>query len=116
MVGTSLCWALTFSIVDMINSPNCCQQDIVSPLVQSSKQVYVVLMSSIVMGFLFGFSFGMIDVEDDTRLHSRMDEDQAINTMIGACVGCIMGGANQYLRDKQLVANSPYVNFGTDDA
>lgn len=73
-------------------------------------------MSSIVMGFMFGFSFGMIDVEDDQgRSHVRLDRDQAINTAIGASVGLLMGGANQYLRDKQLIANSPYVTFGSED-
>jgi hypothetical protein len=74
------------------------------------------MISSIVMGFMFGFSFGMIDVEDDqSRSHVRLDSDQAINTALGALVGALMGGANQYLRDKQLIANSPYVTFGSED-
>ena len=46
--------------------------------------------------------------------HVRLDKDQAVNTAIGAIVGALMGGANQYLRDKQLVASSPYVTFNVD--
>mmetsp|Transcript_16640 Transcript_16640/g.32812 ORF Transcript_16640/g.32812 Transcript_16640/m.32812 type:complete len:230 (+) Transcript_16640:176-865(+) len=117
MLGTSLCFALTFSIVDMLNNIVPCSRELLAqPLVQSSKQIYVILVASVVMGCLFGFSFGSIDVEDDqTRFHSRLDEDQAINTAIGAVVGALMGWANQYLRDRQLVASSPYVSFSMQE-
>eukprot|EP00282_Hemiselmis_andersenii_P023698 CAMPEP_0171999258 /NCGR_PEP_ID=MMETSP1041-20130122/1684_1 /TAXON_ID=464988 /ORGANISM="Hemiselmis andersenii, Strain CCMP439" /LENGTH=128 /DNA_ID=CAMNT_0012652707 /DNA_START=464 /DNA_END=848 /DNA_ORIENTATION=+ len=116
MLGTSLCFALTFSIVDMLNNVSCSRELVAQPLVQSSKQIYVVLMASVVMGCLFGFSFGLLDVEDDSTKHYRLDEDQAINTAIGSAVGALMGGANQYLRDRQLVASSPYVSFSMEDA
>mmetsp|Transcript_38735 Transcript_38735/g.95313 ORF Transcript_38735/g.95313 Transcript_38735/m.95313 type:complete len:232 (+) Transcript_38735:182-877(+) len=118
MLGTSLCFALTFSVVDILNNTSSCAAQAPHnnvPMVQSSKQVYVVLISSLFMGFLFGLSFGLIDVEDDTRLHTRLDYDQAVNTAIGAVVGALMGGANQYLRDKQLLSNAPYVEFSLDD-
>jgi len=115
MLGTSLCFALTFSIVDMLNNVSCSRELVAQPLVQSSKQIYVVLMASVVMGCLFGFSFGLLDVEDDSTKHYRLDEDQAINTAIGSAVGALMGGANQYLRDRQLVASSPYVSFSMEE-
>ena len=40
------------------------------------KQVYVVLFSSVVMGGVFGCSFGLFDVEDDSGSHRRFDQDQ----------------------------------------
>lgn len=43
------------------------------------------------MGGLFGLSFGLADVEDAPNLHRRFDQDQAINTFIGAIAGCLVG-------------------------
>jgi hypothetical protein len=45
---------------------------------QSSAQMSVVLVGSIVMGAVFGFSFGILDVEDDTWQHQRFSKDQSI--------------------------------------
>ena len=45
-------------------------------LLQKNKQVYVVLFSSVVMGGVFGCSFGLFDVEDDSGSHRRFDQDQ----------------------------------------
>jgi len=117
LLGTSLSFALTFSLLDLINSSTLCsglsgaEALLGMQAVQSSRQVYVVLFTSVFMGGLFGSSFGLIDVEDDSRMHTRFDEDQAINTMVGAVAGFLVGGANQYLRDKALVDAAPYVTF-----
>ena len=43
------------------------------------------------MGGLFGLSFGLADVEDAPNLHNRFDQDQAINTLIGAVAGILVG-------------------------
>mmetsp|Transcript_4856 Transcript_4856/g.9622 ORF Transcript_4856/g.9622 Transcript_4856/m.9622 type:complete len:234 (-) Transcript_4856:105-806(-) len=122
LLGTALCFALTFSLLDLINNSLCTGMGGAEALlgmqaIQSSKQVYVVLFSSVFMGGLFGSSFGLIDVEDDSRLHTRFDADQAINTVVGAVAGFLVGGANQYLRDKAMVEAAPYVtlNLTEDD-
>ncbi|EKX51072.1 hypothetical protein GUITHDRAFT_102994 [Guillardia theta CCMP2712] len=101
ILGTSLCFALTFSIVDLINQRNLCCNNaiylgdvadfIVPPVASSSKQIYVVMISSIIMGGIFGLSFGLFDVEDDTKLHIRFDEDQAWNTFFGGIAGFFVG-------------------------
>mmetsp|Transcript_27583 Transcript_27583/g.55885 ORF Transcript_27583/g.55885 Transcript_27583/m.55885 type:complete len:233 (-) Transcript_27583:79-777(-) len=120
LLGTSLSFALTFSLLDLINNAALCSgagtaEALLGVPAQSSRQVYVVLFSSVFMGGLFGSSFGMIDVEDDSRMHTRFDEDQAINTMIGAVTGLFVGGANQYLRDKALVDAAPYVTLNLSE-
>jgi hypothetical protein len=45
---------------------------------QSSAQMSVILVGSIIMGAVFGFSFGILDVEDDTWQHERFSKDQSI--------------------------------------
>mmetsp|Transcript_45878 Transcript_45878/g.109490 ORF Transcript_45878/g.109490 Transcript_45878/m.109490 type:complete len:236 (-) Transcript_45878:48-755(-) len=119
MLGTSLCFAFTFSIVDLVNAQvcHCCTSPefYAMPPVQTSKQVYVVLLASLVMGGLFGLSFGLEDVEDAPNLHTRFDQDQAINTLIGALCGILVGAANQHLRDKAAADAAPYVSFSTTE-
>jgi hypothetical protein len=44
--------------------------------IDEKKQVYVVLFSSVVMGGVFGCSFGLFDVEEDSGSHRRFDQDQ----------------------------------------
>ena len=109
VLGTSLCFALTFSIVDLVNqgrilsfapsvvTPSrfagicsecpCAGEDQsehrrvsrpIQPYMQSSAQMSVILVGSIVMGAVFGFSFGLLDVEDDTWQHQRFSKDQSI--------------------------------------
>lgn len=124
LLGTSLCFALSFSVVDLLNSNVlfCCNGFVgdMSALTLASqgaatRQVYVVLFSSVVMGAVFGCSFGLLDVEDDNGSHRRFDQDQAFNTIIGAIAGVGVGGASQYLRDKALVDAAPYVTIAYDD-
>eukprot|EP00802_Teleaulax_amphioxeia_P014835 Tamp_14914.p1 GENE.Tamp_14914~~Tamp_14914.p1 ORF type:complete len:240 (+),score=30.00 Tamp_14914:143-862(+) len=120
LLGTSLCFALSFSVVDLLNSNVffCCKGFVgdVSALTLASqgaatRQVYVVLLASVLMGGVFGCSFGLLDVEDDSPSHRRFDQDQAINTILGALAGVAVGGASQYLRDKALVDAAPYVTI-----
>jgi len=123
LLGTSLSFALSFSVVDLLNSNIFCCKGIVSDLSAlavatqgaATRQVYVVLFSSLVMGAVFGCSFGLFDVEDDNGYRRRFDADQAFNTTVGALAGLSVGGATQYLRDKALMDAAPYVTIAYDD-
>eukprot|EP00291_Cryptomonas_curvata_P011168 CAMPEP_0172202888 /NCGR_PEP_ID=MMETSP1050-20130122/30941_1 /TAXON_ID=233186 /ORGANISM="Cryptomonas curvata, Strain CCAP979/52" /LENGTH=72 /DNA_ID=CAMNT_0012880967 /DNA_START=447 /DNA_END=665 /DNA_ORIENTATION=+ len=70
------------------------------------------------MGGVFGFSFGLLDVEDEGRADRRFDEDQAFNGAVGAVMGILMGAANQYLRDKAMAQGGGYSSLHVlvDDA
>ena len=115
VLGTSLCFALTFSIVDLVNQgvfyslcalfpqplagicSECpCARDNeapqhqrvarpAQPFTQSSAQMSIILVGSIIMGAVFGFSFGFLDVEDDTWQHQRFSKDQSI----ASCMSCL---------------------------
>ncbi|EER16923.1 conserved hypothetical protein, partial [Perkinsus marinus ATCC 50983] len=83
ILGVSVSFALTFSVVDMINYLLGFLQVVVArPLVESTSQVYLVtLLSScscsgkvqqvlfvaLLMGGTFGFIFGVMDVEDEVQ-------------------------------------------------
>merc|ERR1719453_1974185 len=72
-LGLAVAFALTFSIVDVLNYIlGFCQSTIAKPVVESSQQVYLVLVVSLAMGVIFGFTFGLLDVEDEQVYHIRI--------------------------------------------
>eukprot|EP00294_Goniomonas_avonlea_P017518 CAMPEP_0114556860 /NCGR_PEP_ID=MMETSP0114-20121206/9512_1 /TAXON_ID=31324 /ORGANISM="Goniomonas sp, Strain m" /LENGTH=124 /DNA_ID=CAMNT_0001742089 /DNA_START=300 /DNA_END=674 /DNA_ORIENTATION=+ len=111
MLGTSLCFALSFSVVDLVNQGvcTCCLRGsggddrLIKAVVQSSSQVYVILVSSVCMGAVFGFNFGLLDVEDDNARHTRFSKDQFTSSIVGAVGGGIVGYLNQMLRVRSDV-------------
>ena len=64
-LGISLCFAVSFSVVDLINlyADRCGKTRM--PLVSSSAQIFLVLAGAVAMGAAFGLIFGVMDVEDD---------------------------------------------------
>ncbi|KAL3912003.1 MAG: hypothetical protein SGPRY_008486, partial [Prymnesium sp.] len=65
MLGISLCFAISFTTVDLLNllSDRCGASSI--PLITSSGQILIVLLGAVTMGAAFGLLFGFMEVEDD---------------------------------------------------
>lgn len=112
IIGISVSFALTFSIVDIVNYfIGLLESTIAKPLVESKsqvtdhfKQVYLVLFTSIVMGAIFGFIFGLMDVEDELIYHMQLTllKEEHYCYPIGAMLGGIAGFGNEYLRQQEL--------------
>mmetsp|Transcript_24517 Transcript_24517/g.54564 ORF Transcript_24517/g.54564 Transcript_24517/m.54564 type:complete len:235 (+) Transcript_24517:233-937(+) len=102
-LGLAVAFALTFSIVDVLNYIlGFCQSSIAKPIVESSQQVYLVLVVSLAMGVMFGFTFGLLDVEDEQAHHIRvalMREEHYCYPM-GIVLGALAGFGNEYFRQK----------------
>eukprot|EP00747_Dinoflagellata_sp_TGD_P166880 gnl/TRDRNA2_/TRDRNA2_190371_c0_seq1.p1 gnl/TRDRNA2_/TRDRNA2_190371_c0~~gnl/TRDRNA2_/TRDRNA2_190371_c0_seq1.p1 ORF type:complete len:239 (-),score=40.70 gnl/TRDRNA2_/TRDRNA2_190371_c0_seq1:94-810(-) len=107
-LGLAVAFALTFSIVDILNYLlGFCQSSIAKPIVESSQQVYLVLVVSLAMGIVFGFTFGLLDVEDEQVYHIRvalMREEHYCYPM-GILLGCLAGFGNEYYRQKDDYAS-----------
>eukprot|EP00434_Breviolum_minutum_P045180 symbB.v1.2.040446.t1/scaffold7241.1/size12382/1 len=72
-LGLAVAFALTFSIVDVLNYViGFFQNSVAKPVVESSQQVFLVLIVSLAMGVVFGFTFGLLDVEDEEVYHMRV--------------------------------------------
>merc|ERR1712232_1094243 len=101
-------FALTFSIVDVLNYLIGFFQSTVSkPIVESTQQVYLVLLVSLAMGLVFGFTFGLLDVEDEQKYHIRvalMREEHFCYPM-GILLGGIAGFGNEYFRQRDDYAS-----------
>lgn len=101
-LGISLCFAVSFSVVDLINlyADRCGTNRM--PLVSSSAQIFLVLAGAVAMGAAFGLIFGVMDVEDDI---SRLRTEEWASLPIGVVLGASVGAANAVLaqmRDRGL--------------
>eukprot|EP00457_Paulinella_chromatophora_P013847 gb/GEZN01014199.1/.p1 GENE.gb/GEZN01014199.1/~~gb/GEZN01014199.1/.p1 ORF type:complete len:233 (+),score=40.78 gb/GEZN01014199.1/:25-723(+) len=104
LLGVSVCFALLFSVIDLINycTGLFCQSPNAKALVETEKQVYLVVASAVVMGFLFGLLFGLMDVEDQDyeHLRSALMVEERLCYPIGALVGGTASAYNQKLREE----------------
>jgi hypothetical protein len=105
ILGVAVCFALLFSIIDLLNY--CCgmcqaNNEDVKPLVETETQVYLVVTAAVIMGFIFGLVFGMLDVEDADMAHLKVAllREESICYPIGAVLGGIASSINQYLREE----------------
>jgi len=103
VLGTSVSFALTFALVDLVNFVlGFFQVYVARPLVESNEQVTAVLSLSFVMGSIFGFIFGVMDVEDEVsyQLGLALKREESYCYPIGAVLGLGGGVWNEYARAR----------------
>ena len=100
LLGVSVCFALVFSSIDVLNwVVGSCQSANAKAIVETPRQVYLILGVSVLMGAAFGFIFGLLDVEDAQRW---WDLRQALLNEEKYCypLGLVLGAAAAVLNDK----------------
>ena len=117
LLGISLTFSLTFSIVDIINlyCIFCRSEHYPKPVIGSTAQMSLVLTASVLMGAIFGIVFGSMDVEDATHVHLALRKEQSRCMPIGAAIGALVGGLNQWIlhREEQRFIEMTSSNEGT---
>lgn len=104
MLGTSVAFALTFSVVDLLNYVlGFLQVSVAKPFVESANQVYMVLATALIMGAVFGCIFGALDVEDEVSYQIRLAllREERYCYPVGAVLGGAVGFANEYIREQE---------------
>merc|ERR1712048_86749 len=113
ILGTAVAFALTFSVVDLVNYIlGFLQVSIAKPFVESASQVYVVLATALVMGAVFGLIFGVMDVEDEVSYQIRLAllREERYCYPVGAILGCVVGFTNEYIREEEERCGSSLPN------
>eukprot|EP00929_Paragymnodinium_shiwhaense_P031650 TRINITY_DN17686_c0_g1_i2.p1 TRINITY_DN17686_c0_g1~~TRINITY_DN17686_c0_g1_i2.p1 ORF type:complete len:233 (-),score=44.14 TRINITY_DN17686_c0_g1_i2:225-923(-) len=104
ILGTSVAFALTFSVVDLVNYIlGFLQVAVAKPFVESPSQVYMVLITALIMGGIFGLIFGVMDVEDEVSYQIRLAllREERYCYPVGAILGGVVGFMNEYIRDEE---------------
>eukprot|EP00949_MAST-11_sp_MAST-11-sp1_P003144 g3144.t1 len=108
LLGVSVSFALVFSSIDLINVGVgfCCQKEGDAAIVESAKQVYLVLGLAVLMGAIFGLIFGLVDVEDAKGYDLRT----SLLRVEGYCypIGLSLGAASALLNEKMRQNNNGY--------
>ncbi len=98
LLGIALWFALTFSVMDLLNfSGQYCVNKLSNgrrawkPIISSPSQICVVLVVAVSLGIFFGIVFGVLDVEDNETGGLQHDHRVTIpiGTIICACVGAV---------------------------
>jgi hypothetical protein len=109
-LGIAVSFAITFALVDVLNA--------MVASVHTSKQVFLILGSSVLTGGFFGLIFGILDVEDDPSARSALIIDERFSAPVGCVVGAITGVVSHKIsmsRSNDYVLATPYVPSNFDD-
>jgi len=103
VLGSAVCFAMTFAIVDVLNyAIGFFQTAVAKPIVESVHQVGLVLVVSVMMGMAFGFTFGVLDVADEESYHLRIAllRDEKYSQPVGLALGAFAGAGLEYCRQR----------------
>jgi len=118
LLGTSVAFALTFSVVDLVNYIlGFLQVSVAKPVVESASQVYMILTTALIMGALFGLIFGIMDVEDEVSYQIRLAllREERYCYPVGGILGGAVGFANEYIREEEQQCGSGLPNGFDED-
>ncbi|KAK1937399.1 putative membrane protein [Babesia divergens] len=105
LLGVSISFALTFTIVDLVNYfISMFETSVARPLVESKSQVLIILVIACTMGAMFGFIFGLMSIEDEAEYHIKLAlmKEEAYTWPLGAILGALAGFCNNYLRQQEF--------------
>ncbi|AFZ80447.1 hypothetical protein BEWA_033000 [Theileria equi strain WA] len=104
LLGVSISFALTFTIIDLVNYfMTMLETSVSKPLVESKSQVHLIVAIAVTMGAIFGFTFGLMDIEDEVVYHIQLAlmKEERYTYPVGLALGGIAGFGNEYLRQQE---------------
>lgn len=120
MLGISVCFVMTFFSLDVVNHCVGFVKGRGSPgIVETPGQVYTILAVSIIMGAIFGFVFGLLDVEDVSagekqEVKNRLELEEKYCYPVGAVLGALAGMINQKQGEAHAYTLLPTTNVYDD--
>jgi hypothetical protein len=112
LLGSSISFTIAYALLDLssLGLFNCkCLNRAyhVRSLLAYPTQIYVIAISTSIMGAIFGFLFGVLKVEneDEWRTHTRLLEQQLLSLPIAAILGAVVLVVNTYIADKNKASN-----------
>lgn len=128
-LGMSTAFALTYALLDLINFlVGFFRPEMSHSLVESFLQIYVIIISSLLHGFIFGILFCLRDVSKmisykeildssttDSKIFFLKFIDDRLCFIIGVLCGGLIGLANEYIARVEASYNKLDQPVGFDD-
>ena len=118
VLGISVSFALTFSVIDLVNYVLGFVQghNNAKPLVESPSQIYLVLCIALLMGAIFGIVFGTVDAPHAASYQMKLQflHTEHLCYPIGAVLGAVGGFGNEYLRQVEVQYSPIAMEFDDD--
>ena len=128
-IGMSVAFALTYGLVDIINCVvGFFRPGSARPLVESVLQIYIVIISSLFLGLIFGILFSIRDTssgsllqnfieasQEGTKIHFLNYVDQRLCILTGVLWGGLAGVANEYIAKVEVSYNRLDQPVGFDE-
>eukprot|EP01053_Blabericola_migrator_P005316 Blabericola_migrator_1__5315@NODE_2727_length_2416_cov_377_103874_g1708_i0_p1_GENE_NODE_2727_length_2416_cov_377_103874_g1708_i0NODE_2727_length_2416_cov_377_103874_g1708_i0_p1_ORF_typecomplete_len300_score28_53DUF872/PF05915_12/1_1DUF872/PF05915_12/1_3e03DUF2407_C/PF13373_6/2_6e02DUF2407_C/PF13373_6/2_2e03DUF2407_C/PF13373_6/8_3_NODE_2727_length_2416_cov_377_103874_g1708_i010831982 len=96
LLGISISFALIFSTIDLMNVGfSLCQLNSARSPVDSAVQVSLIVGAALLMGCIFGFIFGILDVANEISYHVRLSllREEQFCYPIGGFIGALVSAA-----------------------
>eukprot|EP01054_Gregarina_sp_Poly1_P004369 Gregarina_sp_Poly_1__4368@NODE_2363_length_2231_cov_400_485213_g1505_i0_p1_GENE_NODE_2363_length_2231_cov_400_485213_g1505_i0NODE_2363_length_2231_cov_400_485213_g1505_i0_p1_ORF_typecomplete_len241_score13_62Saf_2TM/PF18303_1/1_7Saf_2TM/PF18303_1/65Nitrate_red_gam/PF02665_14/12_NODE_2363_length_2231_cov_400_485213_g1505_i07831505 len=93
LLGVSIAFALIFSTIDLMNVAfGLCQLSSARSPVDSAVQVSLIVGAALLMGCIFGFIFGILDVANEISYHVRLSllREEQFCYPIGGVIGALV--------------------------
>jgi hypothetical protein len=105
-------------MIDIVNYIcNYFQNDYSHPVISSPNQLSFILFISCVLGIIYGLIFGIMDLEDLSKIYLKAAfiREQNYCIPIGLGFGCITGYMNEYIRNEFYENDYQHLNSGCDE-
>eukprot|EP00656_Telonema_subtile_P056195 TRINITY_DN8930_c0_g1_i2.p1 TRINITY_DN8930_c0_g1~~TRINITY_DN8930_c0_g1_i2.p1 ORF type:complete len:245 (+),score=52.90 TRINITY_DN8930_c0_g1_i2:213-947(+) len=106
MLGTTLSFSVIFGFGEIVNiCAGGCMDETAAPVLNSPKQILVLVILASIMGAVEGIIFGTLDAEDDIYLRGNFQRTTQYCMPLGGSVGFLMGFVNESLRHQPTQAD-----------
>lgn len=102
-LGVSFSFIIILLFADCLNyCAASCGRGPARPIIDSNQQIYLVAALAVIMGFLYGFIFGILDLEDANlyKLAILAMKEESYCYPIGIILGGIAGFLNEIMRER----------------
>merc|ERR1711934_276207 len=115
MLGTTLSFSVIFGFGEIVNiCVGSCMEEQASPVLNSPKQILLLVFLASVMGAVEGIIFGTLDAEDDIYLRGNFEKTIHYCMPLGGSVGLAMGILNESLRHQPSAVDTVADKLRTD--
>merc|ERR1711953_564722 len=100
-LGSGIAFIVSFAMVDIINTLcGFIQTTYSTPLIEDTRQILLVVISSCLMGTCFGFMFGFMDVTNEYHYQVKLAlmREEKMCYPIGFILGGVVGTLSEYFR------------------